>query len=267
MIEFDALRSFLELCASETTPDSVAAAFRKTIDALGFRYYACCSHVDPRNPPARAILVHNYPAAWVSHFCDAKLHRIDPVLQLAQREPLPFFWDTALRARDLTGAQNELLAEATAFGLAHGYTVPIHLSWLAGSVPASCSVIPDKPTLDPHRYLAVQTLATCLYAALNCAQAPSAQAACPGLTPRQRECLALAAQGKDDWTIGRLLCLSQDTVHTHIRLAMLRLGVTTRVQAIVRALQDRDILFSTVLPDRTRATRVPASAATFHLIR
>lgn len=254
MIDFDALQTFLETCATETDSDSIAEAFRQTIEELGFRYFACCSHVDPLDPPDRAVLVHNYPADWVKHFGEAKLHRIDPVFEFAQRQPLPFFWDAALRAQPLSGAQKEMIAEATAFGIEHGYTVPIHLSWTAGSLPASCSVIPDSRTLDSCCYFAVQTLATHLYAALDRARAPAPEL--PQLSQRERDCLALAAQGKDDWSIAQLLGLSENTVHTHIKRGMRRFRVCTRVQAAMYAVLTRQISVSLheVAPGRAEAT-------------
>jgi DNA-binding CsgD family transcriptional regulator len=61
------------------------------------------------------------------------------------------------------------------------------------------------------------------------------------LSPRERECLELVARGKSDWAIGRILRISQHTVHRHIESAKRRLGVSTRIQAIVYALYDRQI--------------------------
>ena len=55
------------------------------------------------------------------------------------------------------------------------------------------------------------------------------------LTPRQQEALAHCAEGKSDWDIARLMGVSQATVHGHIEEAKRRIGVRTRVQAVLSA--------------------------------
>lgn len=68
------------------------------------------------------------------------------------------------------------------------------------------------------------------------------------LSRRERQCLSLAAQGKDDWAIGRLLGLSPETVHSYMKRLMQRLGMSTRVQAIVWALETGQISFGDTDP-------------------
>ena len=53
------------------------------------------------------------------------------------------------------------------------------------------------------------------------------------LTPRQLECLKWAGEGKSSVDIASILGISPATVDGHIAEACLRLGVRTRIQAIV----------------------------------
>ena len=69
----------------------------------------------------------------------------------------------------------------------------------------------------------------------------------PQLTPRQRDCVVLVAQGKSDWEIGQVLGISESTVHKHIEDAKRRFGVSTRVQLVVRSLFDARLSFSDVM--------------------
>ena len=69
----------------------------------------------------------------------------------------------------------------------------------------------------------------------------------PQLTPRQRDCVALVAQGKSDWEIGQLLGISESTVHKHIEDAKRRFGVSTRIQLVVRSLFDARLSFADVM--------------------
>ena len=58
----------------------------------------------------------------------------------------------------------------------------------------------------------------------------------PRLTPREREVFQLLAHGLNGWEIADQLSISPDTVRTHIRNGVLRLGAKTRVQATALAL-------------------------------
>ncbi len=246
MNQLDVIRGFLD-CAERNPPlQRLAAAFLKAIEALGFRFYACCSHVDPFHPPREAVMLHNYPRGWERTFSEARLYEIDPVLQRAKSNPFPFFWDTALRSDSLTRSQRIILADAAGYGLVHGYTVPLHLSWLPGTLRASCSVIPDGARVDAGSYLAVEVLAKYLYFFASRAHAPWLGQARVELTQRERDCLTLVAQGKGDWVIGRLLDLGQSTAHYHVEQGKRRLDATTRPQAVAKALMMGQLTYGDV---------------------
>ncbi|HKS77034.1 MAG TPA: LuxR family transcriptional regulator [Terriglobales bacterium] len=247
MNHFDVIQSFLELCdTSASSTDSIAAGFAKAVNGLGFRHFACFSHVDPLNPPGHAILVHNYPAAWFHHYSEQKFYRIDPVFRRAQGSASPFFWDETLRTTTMTKAEKRVLAEATTFGLAHGYTLPIKSSWLPGSLRASCSVVPDSQNLETGSYATLKVLAHFLYVSMATACTPATGAPFPELTSRERQCLVLVAQGKDEWTIARILGLSPATVHYHIGRLKRRFQVATGPQAVFSAVMTGQLSYCDV---------------------
>jgi DNA-binding NarL/FixJ family response regulator len=61
------------------------------------------------------------------------------------------------------------------------------------------------------------------------------------LTVREREVLRLLADGLSNEEIGKRLFISAETVRTHLRKAMDKLGAETRTQAVAVALRDRII--------------------------
>ena len=64
----------------------------------------------------------------------------------------------------------------------------------------------------------------------------------PGvLSPREREILALLADGLSGEEAAKQLFLSSETVRTHVRNAMTKLGAATRVHAVALALQRGEI--------------------------
>ncbi len=59
----------------------------------------------------------------------------------------------------------------------------------------------------------------------------------PSLTQRERDVLRLLADGLSNEEIGKQLFISPETVRTHIRKAMEKLGADTRTQAVAKALR------------------------------
>ena len=76
------------------------------------------------------------------------------------------------------------------------------------------------------------------------------------LSPREREILGLLSKGLSGEEAAKQLFLSSETVRTHVRNAMNKLGATTRVHAVALALQRGEI--SVALP-RPRTRRPPAA--------
>ncbi len=54
------------------------------------------------------------------------------------------------------------------------------------------------------------------------------------LSPREAECLHWVADGKTDFEVGKILAISPRTVRFHINNAKVKLGVTTRIQAVAK---------------------------------
>jgi two-component system, NarL family, response regulator DevR len=55
------------------------------------------------------------------------------------------------------------------------------------------------------------------------------------LTPREQEILALMSRGADNRAIARELFISYATVRTHVRSILLKLGATSRLDAVAKA--------------------------------
>ncbi len=59
------------------------------------------------------------------------------------------------------------------------------------------------------------------------------------LTPREREVLWWAAQGKSAWEIGEILHIAKRTVDEHTQKAIRKLGAVNRTQAVAIAFSER----------------------------
>src|SRR3954467_4638592 len=76
------------------------------------------------------------------------------------------------------------------------------------------------------------------------------------LTRREREILGALAQGMSGAQIAEQLVLSPETIRTHVRNAMSKLGASTRSQAVALALQRGEIATDA----EATAIRLPAPA-------
>jgi LuxR family quorum-sensing system transcriptional regulator CciR len=195
----------------------------------------------------------NYPREWVQLYSELRLHCIDPVFKRADQSVLPFSWDAPDFAASVSPTQRRILKEARRFGIEHGYTIPIYSPRAHAHLRASCSLIPEALPIHPYSAFAAQLMTGYLFeSAARVHGIPCATAELPALSRRQRECLELAAQGKSDWAIARLMNLRETTVHNYIENAKRRFQVATRVQAVVHALASHQISFGDVIRARTQ---------------
>lgn len=66
---------------------------------------------------------------------------------------------------------------------------------------------------------------------------PEATTTLDELTPRERDVLQLIIQGRSNKEIGKELSISEDTAKKHVQTIMLKLGVSDRTQAAVKAVR------------------------------
>ena len=66
----------------------------------------------------------------------------------------------------------------------------------------------------------------------------------PGLTAREQQILDLIAQGMTNRQISSNLFISEATVENHIHHIFVKLGISNRAQAVVRAFRSRISLTS-----------------------
>ena len=132
----------------------------------------------------------------------------------------PAEWAAALAARDFTGDAELFRAD--------GGTVAVQ--WAAGT-----------EVVTGRRLVLFVSLSTSRWGAhYRRAPAPGPQ---PGaLTPREREIVGHVAQGSTGPEIAAELQIAHDTVRTHVRNAMGKVGARSRAQLVAKALGDGHVL-------------------------
>lgn len=201
---------------------------------LGFAHFALVQHASLASPPPGLVVLHNYPRRWARRFAKGALHLCDPVHQAAARSVGSFSWSRLGELVALKPVQEWMLSEAMSEGIGTGFTVPLRAP---GERLASCSfVVATGAPLPRASLMAAESIAHMAYVrAIELSRAPFKRG-CIALSPRQAQCVGLAAQGKTDWEIGRILGLSEETITKYLGAARARFGVATRTQLAFAAL-------------------------------
>lgn len=208
-------------------------------ESFGLCYFRLC--IQARRPSNDYVRVEfsNLSRMWVDRYRRCNYAKIDPVLALLDDANEPFAWD----AIDRQNIEVRRYLEDAAFhGLVDGFTVPLHCSngesahlTLAGA--ALTTDIEERWAMYAATYRFQWTAFSSLRPLLLRLPGPPSTT----LTDKQRQILVLLMQGMGVKSIARTLGLHARTVDDGLRRACLRLGVTSREQAIVRALATRQI--------------------------
>ncbi len=236
---------FAEICDRAVEVEDIRQLFMREVCALGFTYAACASHVDPLRAPPQAVVMVDYPQAWLEHFSAQHYARRDPVFRAARRQALPFQWRDPRFLSALEDDQRVILNEAAEVGLGEGLTIPIHAP---DALPASCSLVIGPDGVDPLRVRDAHWYAVYAHESARRLLAAPLTAPQRRLARREEQCIELIARGKSDFEAGVILGISEHTVHNAVRRAMAKFGVATRMQAVMRALRNGDIDLGDVAP-------------------
>jgi Autoinducer binding domain len=71
MKPFEVAEAFIEQHARGMPLHELRQAFQLSLQEVGIRHFACCSHVDPLNPRNAGMVFQTYPADWVRHFSES----------------------------------------------------------------------------------------------------------------------------------------------------------------------------------------------------
>lgn len=240
------LTRFFDDCRNLADEEELRLILADMTRRLGFEQFALNHHVDLVGPPTDAIMLMNYDPAWIDRSLSQGYHLDDPVHAASARSAFGFAWHDVPFMIRMSGRQRKILDEARAYGLRDGFTVPVHVP---GEYRGTCSFGAHHVDLTLERKIMAQLVGVGAFESarrlVNRRRGGRPQPI-PRLSQRQLDCMALVALGKSDDVIGQLLGRAPSTVHQHVGEAMRRYSVSTRVQLIVRALFDGQIVFNSL---------------------
>lgn len=190
-------------------------------------------------------LISTYPDAWTSWYLQHHYEYFDPVVIRSLNVTEPFQWGLTFGTSLLSPPQRELFEDAARFGIACGFTIPIH----DGRGPiAAVTFAADEHSgaafsrrIEAHKQV-LQLIAMYFHAHVRRRISPDRVIDGVLLSPREYECLEWAAQGKSAWEIGRILGITRRTAGFHLENAKAKLGVHSICQAVARLIASRSTM-------------------------
>ena len=180
------------------------------------------------------LLCVNWPESWRQRYRELNYLWRDPSVRGVLHTSEPFTWDEGLAFENYDRASRNIVGEAAEFGLHSGFVVPINGS--GGN--AVLTMAGEQNFLSKRERAELHFAAIYAHARIRelWPEKPR-QTLFPQLTERERECLEWASLGKSDWEIGEILSISERTVGSHIDHARQKFGASTRIYAVVLAMQ------------------------------
>lgn len=202
---------------------------RPVFESVGCTYFAAAQFFKADRSPSTEVLFGSFHADWAERYVRHNYSGRCAIAREMLARTKPYSWTDVLDGRELSAEARRIWNEAREFGLSDGLFAPMR--GVDGSYAAVALSGEHIDTGD--RFLRVVAQVLCGFYGGEGRRIAARTRARPLLTPRQRECLAWVRQGKSSNDIADLLTLSTPTVDGHIAEACRRLGVRTRVQAVV----------------------------------
>jgi len=158
---------------------------------------------------------------WLSSYYDG-LHAVDPVVAHSTTFSLPFIWDDCPVE---TPEQRDFMGQASDAGLRYGISAPLITG---GGYEGAVSVAGDS-NADLREHLMTIYAMTSAMHVLRVRNWSRDTLKAFKLTPREQEVMRWIAAGKDDWTIGCIMGISENGVHFHKKNIFRKLQLSSRV--------------------------------------
>jgi LuxR family quorum sensing-dependent transcriptional regulator len=234
-----ARRAFDAVAAAQraTTVPELNAVLDLSLGRMGFSNFLGARATKAPDGMAVEILFGAKHQAWEAHYQGHGYARHDAVLREMLVTGEPLFWSDLPTRGPVAADGQKVLEEAKSFGLQEGFATPIFN--LDGSISTILLMGENIESQNPDVRAAAHLLSL-YYGSIGARLHRSVRrnSVPRHLTPRQLECLKWVREGKSSTDIGDILGLSGYTVDEHLAAACARLGVRSRVQAVVEAALD-----------------------------
>lgn len=190
------------------------------------------------------LWMENVPLDMYQLWSEQGYYQLDPVQHYSLKTCVPFVWSyrhperTVLQG--LVHPHSRVFEYMNAHNITCGLTAPLHLPDGGFSTLTAIANGPDHEK-ELETLLAQFSLLALQFHEMVYPLFDNEVRRCPliELSPRERECLAYAAEGLTAKDIAAKIYRSVPTVTLHLNTAIQKLGAVNRLQAVVRAMHYR----------------------------
>jgi len=237
MGHFDRTLAYISDLQQADTPGAIAEKLLGVTSAFGLTALMAGTVPQPGTPTGRQkdhVLLCDWPVEWLERYVARNYVDHDPVVSRMKQLQAPFQWRDASEIKvDHDG--EVVMGDAGEFKLKDGLAFP--LVTLDGQI-VMVSLGGEQVEMSGLEFGMISLVAT--YAIGRAMQLLTAEGRVIDhieLTPRERECLKWAAEGKSEWEISQILGISEHTSEKHLLNAKFKLGAVNRVQAVAEAIR------------------------------
>ncbi len=234
MIDLDLFESLLS-CSTVEELHATTTAISKQ---MGFEHFLYGVQVNTSLVQPYQFILSGYSKQWREHYIEMNYQAVDPTVRhcITNKRVVPITWDDSVFKEPINA---RFMGEAKEAGLRYGASFAVHGG---RGETAMLSLATCRAAREARSDVAVslaqgQLLACYLHEAVQrivLAQGPL-KIQKVSLTPREKECLLWAAEGKTAWEIGAIINASERTAVFHLQNAANKMGVKNRQHAISRA--------------------------------
>lgn len=238
-----ALEDFISETLECGTEEDLYAAFQGYLDNFDiefFAYFIIAHHLRAVTPET-GLITYNFPEEFANLYIEKRYMAVDPIVHLSLKRARPFHWRDVKAAQTLNAQQKQLFIDQRNANLIDGLAVPV-FGPMGTIATFALSKEGQEIELSNEQLLFIQS--ACLhvnnrYFHLNNinGDAPTKR-----LSRREKQALSLVADGLPTPVIAEKLGITENTVDTMLRRIFIKLGVNSRISAVLKAIGSGEIV-------------------------
>jgi DNA-binding CsgD family transcriptional regulator len=214
-----------------SSPGKLWAQLKAFAAHLGYSHLAGADGARLAGGAAKAIFYTDAPRI-PSEIDSAYSYASAPFVERALRSPTPFLMSELRDDLTMSGPWSQLLADVVKRG--DGLIVPVY----DGDEPVAGFIFGgEKPDTSTYGCALLQVVAHLAFARYRALQTDATRPL-HALSVREIQCLRSIAAGKSDSATAVVLGISPRTVRFHVDHAKEKLGCTSRIQAVTKAIRE-----------------------------
>ncbi|AQS35429.1 DNA-binding protein with HTH domain [Shewanella psychrophila] len=234
-MNIDKLYSLVESLSHCHTPEEIEKVCLKfcQLCELEFFLFAVCNATSLSAP--KIFTLTNYPSEWLDVYYKNNFQKSDAVVRYCFGNSVPITWNKLMKIDEYSEPNAvKVMNEAHSKGLIDGLSVPIKAP--TGEIAILSLTTKIEPDVQQRlanvlpfvQYFGYSLLETHLK--MNLGKSPSAS-----LTPREKESLFWACEGKTAWEMSQIMSVAERTAIFHLSSATKKLGAANRQHAVAKA--------------------------------